>query len=77
MTDDLFTPAPGDETPIGAPIVFCGQCKHHDLEGGGLGDHGYGLCNARPEPERKAMYTCAENRCRIGKFQPKTNPKGT
>lgn len=70
MTDDLFTPAPGDAPKIGEPIVFCGQCRHHDLSGD-LGVHGYGTCNARPETVRKAMFTCAENRCRIGKFQPK------
>lgn len=74
MTDDPFANSPDDETPIGAPIVFCGQCRHHDLSGD-LGVHGYGLCRMRPEPERKAYFTSAENRCRIGKFEPKTNPR--
>ena len=73
---DLFTPEPGDAPKIGEPIVFCGQCRHFDLEGSPLGDVGYGFCLMRPEPTRRAHYTAAENRCRTGKFQPK-QPKGT
>ena len=68
---DLFTPAPGDAPKIGEPIVFCGQCAHHDLEGSPMGDVGFGYCKARAEANRRAFYTAAENRCRIGKFQPK------
>lgn len=71
---DLFTPAPGDLPKIGAPIVHCGQCQHHDTS---VDLHGYGLCNARPEHLRRAHWTSEENVCRTGKFTPKQPPKGT
>ena len=74
---DLFTPAPGDAPKIAeTPLVFCGQCAHHDLTGE-LGVHGYGLCNARPQHQRAGHFTSAENKCRTGKFTPKQPPKGT
>ena len=71
---DLFTPAPGDLPPIAAPLVFCGQCRHFDLESSGMKRHGYGLCSARDQRTREAFYTSAENKCRIGKFAPKGKP---
>ena len=71
---DLFTPAPGDLPPIAAPLVFCGQCRHFDLEASGMKHQGYGHCAARPQATRAAHFTSEENVCRIGKFAPKGKP---
>jgi hypothetical protein len=72
MSVDLFTPQPDDLPKVGpAPLVFCGQCKHHDIT---PDLHGYGLCNARPVELRRAHWTSAENVCRTGKFEAKARP---
>ena len=66
MTEDLFADQPAPE-----PTPTCGRCVHHDLKTGGLGDHGYGQCTARPEPFRSAVFTSEACTCRIGKFRQK------
>lgn len=45
----------------------CGNCTHWTLNGR-MSAHGYGQCAARPEQQREAYTTSAQNVCRTGNF---------
>jgi len=50
----------------------CGSCAHWDTSGA-LGQHGYGKCQAQPDPQLRAgLSTSAENICRIQRWEKAT-----